>query len=305
LDRIGISTSSFGNPDRSPIAFLEQHDVEVVNNPFGRRLTRPEALEFIHDLDGLIAGLEPLDREVLQSTRRLRAIARVGIGMDNVDEEYAAERGIAVSNTPEPPTFAVAEMTVTAMLSLVREVCTFNRAMHDGKWEKQVTSSLMGLTVHLIGLGRIGRKVARLLSPFEVDLLVTDPFLSETDLGDTGVLVPLDDGLQRADVISLHASGAETILGSRELSMVRQGVIILNSARGSLVDEKALLQALQSGVIGGVWFDTFQEEPYEGPLRDFPNVLLTPHISTYTVSCRRSMEMEAARNIIRDLGQDM
>ncbi len=299
--KIGVSTSSFGNPDSSPIQKLKSQGVEVVMNPHGRRLTRSETIEFVKDLDGLVAGLETLDRQVLQSAPRLKAIARVGIGMDNLDLTAAAQLGIKVSNTPEPPTFAVAEMTVAALLCICRHLRQFDSAMHEGRWEKQVSQSLGGAIVHLIGFGQIGRRVAELLGPFEVELLVSDPILTAEDVSGIAELVPLKEGLRKADVISLHASGKDTILGPSELEAVKEGVILLNSARGSLVDEASLIEALESGRIGSVWFDSFWEEPYEGRLLDLPQAMLTPHVSTYTSTCRRAMEMEAAENILRDL----
>jgi D-3-phosphoglycerate dehydrogenase len=301
VPRIGISTSSFGIPDNSPLLMLKRSGIDIRMNPYGRRLNRSEAIEFVQDLDGLIAGLEPLDREVLESATHLKVIARVGIGMDNIDHEAAAELGIKVSNTPDPPSFAVAEMTVAALLSLVRDICGFSTSMKSGLWEKRVTASLKDMTVHLIGFGRIGRKVAEMLTPFEVNFLITDPLISEADISGIGRLVSLEEGLREADVISLHASGKEIILGPKEMSIVKTGAILLNSARGDLVDETALLDAIESGSIGAAWFDTFWEEPHQGALLEVPDILLTPHVSTYTSTCRCAMETEAVENLLRDL----
>ena len=300
--KIGVTTSSFGNPDDSPIRFLQGLGLEVILNPYGRRLTREEAVEFIRELDGLIAGLEPLDRGVLSEAPRLKALARVGIGIENVDLSAAEELGILVSNTPDPPTFAVAEMTVAAILSMVRGLAKHDRVMRTGAWKKQVSSSLIGSVVHFIGFGRIGRKVATLLTPFEPKFLVTDPYIdSGTDLGNA-TLVSLDEGLAEADVITLHAAGDQVLLGSREFSLIKEGAIIANSARGGLVDEDALLAAMDRGHLGGVWFDSFWKEPYEGTLLQKESFFATPHVGTYSAPCRSMMETEAARNLVRDLG---
>jgi D-3-phosphoglycerate dehydrogenase / 2-oxoglutarate reductase len=302
--KIGISTSSFGAADEAPIEFLRGRDVLVVPNPYGRRLTRDEAIEFIADLDGLIAGLEPLDRGVLESASRLRAIARVGIGMDNVDQEGAAELGIAVSNTPEPPTDAVAEMTVTAALALVRGFNRRTAEMREARWEKEVTGSLSGAVVQIIGFGRIGRRVAQLLTPFGVRLLATDPLLPQGEEVDGATAVGLEEGLASADIVSLHAAGDQVIIGASELAAMKEGAILLNSARGGLVDQEALGGALDRGAIQAAWFDAFWEEPYSGPLLERDGFYGTPHVGTYTIPCRRGMEMEAAKNIARDLGLD-
>ncbi len=300
--KVGVTTSSFGSLDDRPIKLLRDLGLEVVLNPYGRRLTRAEAIEFIQDLDGLIAGLEPLDRQVLSGAVRLKAVARVGIGMDNVDRTAAAELGIRVSNTPGPPTLAVAEMTVAAILSLVRGLDSHARAMRAGRWEKQISPSLVGSVVHLVGFGRIGRKVATLLRPFQPELLVTDPLLeADSDL-EGAALVPLQEGLARADVVSLHASGNQLVLGPAELSLLKEGAILVNSARGELVDEQAVLNALEEGHLRGVWFDAFWEEPYDGPLLRYDTFMATPHVATYTAPCRSTMETEAAKNLVRDLG---
>lgn len=300
MTRIAISTSSFGSADPAPLRRLEAAGVDVRNNPYGRRLTEQEIIDHLNGVDGLVAGLEPLNRTVLESADRLKAIARVGIGMDNIDLEAARELGIKVSNTPDPPARAVAEMTLTAALALSRGLVESDRAMHDGRWEKQVTKGLRGTRVLLIGLGRIGREVARLMSTFGARIAAVDPYLDADAFGDVE-RVALAEGLARADVVSLHASGRDPILGSAEFEAMTHGAILLNGARGELVDEDALVGALDSGKVAGAWFDAFWEEPYDGRLRDYPQVLMTPHVSTYTESCRRAMETGAVENVLRDL----
>jgi len=298
---IAWSPSAFGVADDAPLRLLERLGVTVRPNPFGRRLTEPEAIEHLKGVDGLIAGLEPLTAAVLASTDQLRAIARVGIGIDNVDLEAAAARGIPVSNTPEAPSAAVAELTVTAALTLTRDIGAASAQMHEGVWEKRLAPGLSGTCVLLVGFGRIGQAVAERLKPFGPVLLAVDPGVEGAG-SDLVEFVSLEEGLARADVVSLHAGGREQLLGAAEFGLVRDGTILLNSARAELVDESALVEALSAGRIGKVWFDVFWEEPYSGPLIGMENVLLTPHIGTYTSACRRSMEMQATRNLLADLG---
>jgi D-3-phosphoglycerate dehydrogenase len=299
--RVALSPSSFAAENRTPLAMLEDAGVEVLPNPYGRRLTEDEAIQHLREVDGLIAGLEPLNRRVLSSASRLRAIARVGIGLDNVDMEAARELGVLVSNTPEGPTQAVAEMTVAAALTLSRDLLGANQALHAGRWEKRVRSGLRDASVLLVGFGRIGRRVAELLMPFGTRTMAVDPYVSEEDFEGTQRMT-LAEGLREADIVSLHAAGRETILGPSEFECMRDGVLMLNSARGELVDETAIVKALDSGKVAGAWFDVFRDEPYSGPLAKYPAVLLTPHISTYTRSCRLDMELGAVRNVLRDLG---
>lgn len=300
--KIGVSTSSFSSSNPAPLERLRAAGVEYVPNPFGRRLTKPEAMEFVAPLDGLVAGLEPLDRDVLSGGSHLRAVARVGIGISNVDLDAARDLGIRVSNTPAPPTDAVAELTMTAMLALIREFPQATQALRVGEWRKQVTGSLSGATVTIIGLGRIGRRVAELAGVFGARVLGVDPFLRAEAVPDGVTLVDLETGLAEGHVVSVHASGVDPILGSTELGRMQSGSILLNPSRGELVDESALGRALDEGRLAGAWFDAFWEEPYTGPLAGHDRFWGTPHVGTYTAPCRLDMEMEAVENVLRDLG---
>ncbi len=300
--RVAIGPSTFAEEDRIPLEIMEQAGFEIVPNPYKRRLTEAEISDHLKAVDGLIAGLEPLNRKVLLSAKQLKAIARVGIGMDNVDMESAEEFKIKVSNTPEAPTEAVAELCLATLLSLQREIIAFNRDMHQKVWQKRIGQSIRGTKILLIGYGRIGRRFGDLLRFHGAKILVADPAIDADDLKHGETWVHLEKGLKEADVVSIHASGKETILAEKEFRNMSPGVILLNSARGELVDEGALINALEDRTVRAAWFDAFWEEPYDGRLTQFGQVLLTPHICTYTRQCRRSMEETAVRNLLKDLG---
>lgn len=301
--RVAIGPSTFADQDPTPLRMLEAAGIEVRDNPFKRRLNEAEIIEHLRDMDGLIAGLEPLNRKVMEaSLPRLKAIARVGIGMTNVDASAAQELGIKVSNTPDGPVNAVAELTLTSLLALMRRLIPTNTALHQGQWKKSIGTGLIGAKVLLVGYGRIGRRVGELLRAFKAEVLVFDPFVKQDTLRDGERLVTLEEGLAEAQVISLHASGDACLLDALAFARMREGVVLLNSARGELVDEQALVAALESGRVGGAWFDAFWQEPYTGPLMRFEQVLLTPHVGTYTEQCRLDMESAAVRNLLRDLG---
>jgi len=300
---VAIGPSSFAEEDKTPLALLEAAGVAVKPNPFGRRLNEEEIIAHLDGVDGLIAGLEPLNARVLASAApRLRALARVGIGVANVDFQAAAEHGVKVSSTPEGPVDAVAEMCVAALLGIGRKLVAMNNALHAGRWEKQIGFALRGKRVLLIGYGRIGRRFGELLLPFGAELLIHDPYLgAEQKL--SGVKIEnLHEALSSADIVSLHASGESCVLGTPEFSAMRDGAVLLNSARGGLADENALIAALDSGKVSAAWFDAFWQEPYTGKLLDYPQVLMTPHTGTYTLECRLAMESAAVRNLLRDLG---
>ena len=295
-EKILIGPSTFAAEDNSPMKRLIASGVEVIDNPFKRRLTKEELLELLgQGVTGLIAGLEPLDREVL-SQSQLKVVSRCGSGMTNVDQKAAAELGILVRYTPDGPVASVAELTLGAMLGLLRLIPVMNHELHQGRWTKKIGGLLEGRTVLIIGYGRIGRRVAALLAPFKVNLIAADPYIE--DPGDGTRLMPLHEALPLADIISLHLSGEIPVLGQNEFDLIRPGAFLLNSARGELLDEAALIRALNDGRLAGAWLDAFHQEPYDGPLTKYKQVILTPHVGSYTRECRLQMETESVENLI-------
>ncbi|MFM1920861.1 MAG: hypothetical protein RLZZ303_2495 [Candidatus Hydrogenedentota bacterium] len=299
---VAIGPSSFADSDPEPLRLLEAAGVTVKPNPFKRRLTEAEIIEHLQGVDGLIAGLEPLNARVLESSApRLKAIARVGIGVSNVDFDAAAAKGVKVSSTPEPPAAAVAELTMAALLAITRRLLPINAAMHEQKWPKEISFSLDGATALVIGYGRIGAKMANLLRAFGTRVLVHDPALDGVHLPEGLTCCELEEGLAQADIVSLHASGDRVILDTEQFAVMKRGAILLNGARGELVSQSALVVALENATVSGGWFDAFWEEPYSGVLCQYPQMLLTPHVGTYTTRCRLVMETQAVRNLLRDL----
>ena len=298
--KIVIGPSSFAETDKTPLNRLIAAGYRVIDNPYKRKLTKNELFELLEpDVIGIVAGLEPLDREVLQRSQ-LRVVSRVGSGISNVDLVAARHLCIEVCSTPNGPTHAVAELTLGALLGLLRLIPMMNQALHSGAWAKKIGVQLEGKTVALIGFGRIGRRVAELLVPFRVNLIIVDPFLADGAAGNY-VKLSLTEALPQADIVTIHSSGEECLLDEREFAIMKPGVYLLNVARGGLIAEKALIKALESGLVAGAWLDTFAEEPYKGPLCGYPNVLLTPHVGSYTAECRRRMEMEAVENLLKAL----
>jgi len=291
-----IGPSTFGEIDKAPLELLVKTGWHILENPFKRKLTKKELLDLLtKDVVGIIAGLEPLDRDVMERSK-LKVISRCGSGMTNVDIEAAKELGIKVFSTPYGPTSAVAEVTLGALLCLLRMISVMDRDLHGGSWSKRIGTQLEGKTVAIVGYGRIGAKLAELLSPFRVNILVVDPLAEGKALAFP--VLSLEEALAQADVVSLHASGENPIIGAAEFGLMKPGVFLLNGARGGLVDEGALIKMLETGKVGGAWIDAFQEEPYSGPLTSFDQVILTPHIGSYSLECRRSMEMESVTNLI-------
>lgn len=300
-EKVLIGPSSFADIDKSPMERLIKEGYEVINNPFKRRLTKPELLDLLKKgVTGIIAGLEPLDSDALRNST-LKVISRCGTGLSNVDLVTAKELGIKVYFTPDAATDAVAELTVGVLLSMLRMVPQMDRDLHDGKWNKRIGGQLKGKTVAIIGFGRIGRMVANLLTAFGARIIAVDPNVNENT--EASELMPLDKALEQADIITIHSSGENTLIGNREFKLIKEGVFLLNAARGPAVDEKALIQALEDDRVKAAWLDTFETEPYAGPLTKYPQVILTPHVGSYTLECRRFMEMEAVNNLISAFGE--
>ena len=300
--KILIGTSSFGVADDAPLRTLEAAGIDVVMNPYGRKIDDAELPALLSDdTVGIIAGLETLDRPTL-STSGVRVVSRVGAGMSNVDLDAARELGVLVYSTPDAPTQAVAELTLGAMLSLLRQLPAMDRDMHAGKWVKRLGRQLDQRTVAIIGFGRVGRRLASLLAPFGTPVVVVAPSLEEAQADGQPVLT-LDDALAQADIVTVHASGDERILDERAFSLLREGTLVLNAARGACVSEPALIAALDSGRVAGAWIDTFEREPYAGSLAAYDNVLLTPHVGSNTIECRVEMEQDAVDHLLTGLAK--
>ncbi len=301
--KILLGPSTFGELDASPLKRLKDAGWSIIENPYKRKLTKPELLNILaDDVVGIIAGLESLDREVMQASN-LKVISRCGSGMTNVDIQSANEFGIKICSTPYGPTEAVAELTLGALLNLLRMISLMDRELHRGSWKKKIGVQLEGKTVAIVGFGRIGKRFSELLKPFNLSLIVVDPFVQ--DYNEKYPILTLEEALPKADIISFHLSGEDTLLSTKEFKLIKPGAYLLNAARGGVIDEMELEEALKKGIIKGAWLDTFEQEPYTGPLKKYNQVLLSPHIGSYTLECRRSMEMESVENLIAAFGEIM
>lgn len=301
--KVLTTTSSFGKMSRRPLEMLEAAGCSVTMNPYGRTLTPDESRQLLADVDGLVAGTEKLSQDVLSHAPRLKVISRVGTGMDGIDRAAAAARGIQVCNTPDAHVDGVAELTLAGILNLLRQVAAADRRLRRQVWQKPMGHLLRGKRVGIIGLGRAGKRLVELLRPFDVAILAHDPLPDHAFAQAHHVqYLPLEEVMAVANIVTLHLSySPETyhLLNQERLARLQPGAFVVNCARGGLVDEAALLAALQSGHLAGAYLDTFEREPYQGPLAELDNVLLTPHIGSYAAECRVRMEVEAVENLLR------
>lgn len=288
-----VTTSGFQYP-------LTSDTFEFIQNPYKRRLTEKELLELVeaHQPVGIIAGVEPITRTVLEKAKNLRVISRCGVGMDAIDLPAAEELGIQVLITPNAPIASVAELSIALMLSLLRKIPQCDKTVKNGGWKGAGGNLLKGKTVGIIGCGRIGTYVAQILKCFGCSLIGYDIEKKEHEAIQ---MVGFETLLTQSDIISLHLPYSKAnhhMIGPKELAMMKQSALLLNTARGGLVDEDALYTALDSGGIAGAALDCYEEEPYSGKLCTLENILLTPHIGSSAAEGRLRMEQEALENLL-------
>ncbi|MFO7580877.1 phosphoglycerate dehydrogenase [Nitrosomonas halophila] len=304
MSKIVISTSSFDLDSNPALQRLRAQEIHLTSNPHGRKLTEDEILALLgNDTVALLAGVEPLTERVLTAAAgSLRVIARCGTGLDNVDLATASRLNIKVLNTPAAPAQAVAELTLGLILSSLRHICQTDRLIRQGEWPRTQGRLLAGKTVGIIGCGHIGQRVARLCLAFDAHVIAHDPYPQQMPEGVTAA--SLETLLQQADLVSLHlpySAQVHHLLNAHTIARMKPGAILVNTARGGLIDEHALHNALQTGHLGAAALDCFEQEPYAGPLCASERMILSSHIGSLAREARQRMELEAAENLWQGL----
>ena len=296
-----VTLSQFCDSDDSPRRLLQNAGFEVRENRTGRRITREELPSALAQVDAVIAAVEPYAADLLESLPKLRCISRCGIGTDAIDLAAARRLDIPVLTTIEEVVEPVAQMTIAMILALARNFPQHVNDFLAASWKKHTGHLLSEWTIGLIGFGRIGRRVDALLRPFDSKILVSDPALNPNDVPDHVDICSLDRLLAEADLVSIHAgrdAAAGVLFGSPEFHLMKEGSRLVNTSRGYLVNEEALLQSLQSGRLSSAALDVFENEPYDGPLSKLPQVLCTPHVATLTTASRAAMELRCPNNVV-------
>lgn len=296
-----VALQQFCEYDERPRQVLIDAGVAVRQNMLGHRLRREELLRELDGVEAVLAGVEPYDAQLLEALPKLRCISRCGAGADSIDVQAATRRQIAVFTTPDETVEAVAQMTVAMALALARNLPLHLADIRAGRWRKHTGSVLGEWTIGLIGFGRVGRAVERVLRAFGPRVLVTDPAVPPAELPPGVEWQPLPSLLAQSDLVSLHAAGRQDegpLLGQHEFTLIKKGSRVINTARGFLIDEQALHAALVSGHLASAALDVYHEEPYVGPLATLPQVLCTPHVATLTKTSRSAMELRSAQQIV-------
>ena len=296
------TTSSFAKVFPEVLKLIESNGLSIVFNPFERKLNEEELSNLLQEYKpvGMLAGTEPITRSTLDKAKNyLRVISRVGVGWDNVDRDFAEKIGIRVYRTHGVLTRAVAELTIGLILSALRYISTNDRLVRQGRWQKTMGGLLYGKTVGIIGFGNIGQRVGELVNAFGAKVIYHD--LEEITLS-WAQAVSLPELLTQAEIITIHASGKDKIIGKEELGkLCNREVILVNTARGGLIDEGDLQECLKEGRINFACLDVFEDEPYSGPLCSLDNVILAPHIGSYAKEARVLMERTAVDNLLKGL----
>jgi D-3-phosphoglycerate dehydrogenase len=285
-----------------------QNDIEVVVPPVQERLSARELLPLIPEIDGAICGDDEYNDEVLQRAKRLRVISKWGTGIDSIDLASCKRRGIRVCNTPNAFTDAVADTTLGYILCFTRQLHILSQQMKDGQWFKVPGRAVHECTVGLIGIGNIGRAVAKRLAAFGATIVATDPIHPPASFLEACRVEMLDKKtlLARSDIVSLHCDlnpGSFHIVDAAAINIMRPGSYVINTARGKLIEEPALIRALQENHLGGAALDVFENEPLpqDSPLRKMPNVLLSPHNSNSSPEAWQRIHQNTVDNLIRVL----
>ncbi len=293
--RVFVTPRSYGSDDPTLKTELEQAVGEVIYNDTGRALRADELVALIPNVDGIIAGLDDIDRTVIEAANRLKVIARYGVGVDQVDLEAARARGIVVTNTPGANAVSVAELTIGLLLSLARTIPNAVATTRAGEWPRMRGTTLEGKTIGLFGLGAIGRLVAQRLTGFTCRVIAFDPFVNPSDAQRWGAeLLSPDAVIRESDFLSLHVPvlpETRGMVNAEFLAQMKKGAYLINTARGELVDENALWEALQQNYLSGAALDAMQQEPpnVDHPLFSLPQVLVTPHIGAHADGATNAM----------------
>ena len=301
-----VTPRSFASTTDEPVRLLRGAGCEVVylERPADGRLTEAFMGAAVRDIEAVVVGVEPLDAAAIAQSARLRVISKYGVGMDHIDVEAARTHGVAVGWTPDANDNAVAELTLGLMFTLARRIPLAVNAVRGGRFPRLSGIELRGRTLGVIGLGRIGRRVARAASAIGMRVIACDPHLAP-GAWDGVESAEFETLLARSDVVSLHlplTAESAGLIGEQALSQMKTGALLINTARGGLVDEAALYRALKAGHLGGAAIDCFAHEPPgASPLLELDTLIATPHMASHTAEAITAMSRMAAENVVAGL----
>jgi D-3-phosphoglycerate dehydrogenase len=301
--KILIATRSFGSTSSAPWEVLRQAGCELVRADMTQPMSEARLIDLLAGVDGAIIGVVPMTAHVLENAPTLKVVSMHGVGVDHIDLQAASRLGIVVANCLGSNDQSVADLTLGLMISAARDLPRADGALRQGGWGSYQGHELWNKTLGLVGLGYVGRAVARRALGFDMKILAYDPYVDPQRAGLPALsFVALDELIRESDFISLHSPLTEEtrhMIGAAQFAAMKPGAYLINTARGGLVDEQALYQALSSGQIAGAALDVYAAEPPAGsPLLKLDNIVLTPHIAAHTQEAIERMGVMAARNVL-------
>lgn len=303
--RILVATRSFGSTSSKPWDVLAQSRCEVVKADMSQKMTEERLVGVLQGIDGAIIGVVPMNARVFEYAQDLKVVSMHGVGVDHIDLVAAAQRGVVIANCPGANDQSVADLTIGLMLSVARAIPSGDKVVRAGGWGAYAGSEIWGKTLGLVGLGRIGRGVARRALGFDMKVLAYDPYVSPAEIGRDILSGSIDDVLRQSDYVSLHAAlSVETrrMINAERLRSMKPTAYLINTSRGALVDEEALYIALVGKHLAGAAMDVYDlEPPRDNPLLQLENVIFTPHIGAHTREAIERMGVMAAENVLRTL----
>ncbi len=307
-----LVTPTSMQPDKKSKALdkLRSFADDLVFNPTGKPLEEDALIDLLKDCDGYIAGLDYVTSKVIDSCNKLKVISRYGAGYDRVDIAAAKNKGILVTNTPGVNAEAVGELAIGLILSVARKIPYLDSQTRSGGWVRSTGYELKGKTIGILGLGAIGKVVARCAQGLGMHIIAYDPFINESYCHDNNIsIATFDEVIAVSDVISLHlplTSDTKHLINEKTISLMKDNIILVNTSRGGIIDEEAAYQALKAGKIGGLGLDAFEMEPPKcSPLFELNNVVVTPHNGAHTKEATDNMALSSVDNLINLLtGKD-
>lgn len=286
--KILVTVTNYSKYCQTGKRILQDAGCEIIENTSGRPFTAEELEELVGDVDGAIAGADVWSEQIFRAALKMKVLVRFGVGVDNFDLEAAKKYGITVCNCPGINTTAVAEQAVALILGLTRQIVWLNKETKEGKWPRIMMHELKSCTVGILGFGSIGRNICEKLKVFSPVLIAYDKYVDEKEAERLGVeMVSFEEVLKRSDVISVNLPAVPETIGiinSQNITKMKNGVYLVNTARGSLVKEKDVAEAIRTGKIAGFATDVYAREPItrENPLLSSDRVIMTPHTSAET-----------------------
>lgn len=282
---------------------LKAFSNDLVFSPTGKPLTEDELIPLLKDCDGYVAGLDYVTEKALKECNNLKVISRYGVGYDRVDLATAKEKGIIVTNTPGVNAVAVAELAFGLALSIARKISYLDKKTREGEWVRSTGMELGGKTMAIMGLGAIGKNVAKYAQGFGMNVMAYDPYINEAYAKENNIQVAsFDDVVKNADVISLHlplTPETKHLISKEVMAGMKKTAILINTSRGGIIDEDAAYELLKNGELGGLGLDAFEiEPPTNSPLFELDNVVVTPHTGAHTKEATDNMADAAVKNLI-------